>query len=298
MDASKLFDLIVTSYNGQTPVDLGESFTSTIRNIASDLYVTQGSSNPLVCTDTATQWTFTRKSNGAYTVTSAASGKALEVESGYVSAGSNVKLYEANGTRAQDYFIYRSGSGYVLMSAKSVNVLNMSAVSKKLSIQGWDTSETAVAAQTFDLEGAPMTDELILKEGSGLAKGDGYVKNLAAGMTAAQLMAQFDNEGLAVWDAQGNLVADDALCGTGCTVNLLMGGRVADTLQIVVAGDVDGSGQVDVTDYMRLRAMLLGTFTLEGAYLQAADVDRSQRIDTTDYMRIRAYFLGTYELYE
>ena len=296
IDSSRLFDLTVVSYNGQTPVDFGESFTSAIENIDSSLYVTEANKDPLVCTKTATKWKFTRKDNGAYTVTSAATGKALEVSGGYVSAGSNVKLYDANGTRAQDYFIYSTGSGYVLMSSKSVNVLDMDGSSKKLHIYGWGDSETSVAAHSFELEGAPLVKKLIIKTDSGLTEADSYVKNVPAGMTAAQIIRKFDNTGVVVWDADGNQVADDALCATGYTVNLMVGGRAADTLQIVVAGDVDGSGQVDVTDYMRIRSMLLGTFDLAGAYLQAGDVDRNGKIDTTDYLQVRAYFLGTYEL--
>ena len=298
VDVSRLFDLTVVSYNGQEPLDLGESFTSSIQNIASGLYVTESNKDPMVCTDTATQWNFTRKDNGAYTVTSVSTGKAMEVGSGYISAGSNIKLYDANDTRAQDYFIYNTADGYVLMSSKSVNVLDMSADTKKLHIYGWGDSETSVAAHSFALEGAPLVGDLTLKADSRLIRTDGYVKNISAGMTAAQLIDQFDNDGVVICDSKGNEVTAGTVCATGYQVQLTVRDTCVDSLELVVAGDVDGSGQVDVTDYMRVRATMLGSFDLEGAYFQAGDVDSTGYINTTDYMRIRAYFLGTYELYE
>ena len=295
--ASRLFDLAVVSYNGQTPVDFGESFTSTIQNMDSGLFVTASNKTPLVCTANGTQWTFTRKSDGSYTVTS--SGKALEVAGGSVTQGANVQMYEANGTRAQDYFIYPAENGYVLMSAKSGNVLNMDANTGELHIYSWLDTATAKAAENFLLEGAPVVAELILKEDADLAKtGEGYLTRAIPETPAGQIIAQFENENVTVRDTQGNEVAADAICGTGYTVNLTVGDKIVDTLELVIAGDVGGSGQVDVTDYMRVRAAMLGSFYLDGACFRAGDVDSSGYINTTDYMRIRAYFLGTYELYE
>ena len=298
VDSTRLFDLTVVSYNGLMPLDLGESFTSTIENMASGLYVAESSQDPLKGSSTPTEWKFTRKSNGAYTVTSASTGKALEVSGGRVSTGTGLKTYTANGTRAQDYFIYCTENGYVLMSSKSVNVLDMGESSKELHIYGWSDSEVAVAAQSFALDGAPRVQELVLKEETKLAKDDdGFLKNLSVGMTAADVIGQFENQGLQVLDHKGQQVQADAPCGTGYTVQLIIGGKITDSVEIVIAGDVDGNTQVDVTDYMRIRSTLLGSFRLDGVYRLAGDVDGSGVIDTTDYMRVRGYFLGTYNLY-
>ena len=297
VDDSRLFNLTVVNYNGMTPLNLGDSFTSTIANFDTGLYVTESDKAPLVCTDTPTQWKFTRRSNGAYTITSSVTGQALDVDSGLISSGSNVRMYPANGTRAQDYFIYFTENGYVLMSAKGVNVLDMGATSGELHLYGWRNSEVAISAQSFVLEGAPLDNELLIKAGSSLTEEKGYLRNVAIGTTVAQLIQEFDNSELIIQDAAGNTMTNDAPCGTGYTVQLMVGGRSVDCLRIVVPGDVDGNGKINATDYLRVKGTMLGNVHLDGAYLLAADVDRSSSIDTTDYMRIRAYFLGNFDLY-
>ena len=297
VDTSRMFDLTVVSYNGLKPLDFGDSFTSAIENFDSGLYITESNSNPISCTDTPSEWTFTRKSSGAYTITNAVTGNSLNVENGYIYAGSNLRVNPTNGTRGQDFFIYHTENGYVLMSAKSVNVLDMSADTKKLHVYGWGDSDISVSAHSFNLPGAPMINELMIKAGSPLVEEGVFLRNLSAGMTAAQVLEHFDNVGAVVCDAEGNQIEDDALCGTGYSVHLMISGRSVDSVQIVVAGDIDGNGKINATDYLRVKAALLGNYKPEEAFFLAADTDRSGVVDTTDYMRIRSYFLGNYDLY-
>lgn len=80
---------------------------------------------------------------------------------------------------------------------------------------------------------------------------------------------------------------------TGCTVK-----TGQSTYSAVVLGDVDGSGNVDATDYVRVKMHCLGDITLEGAFFVAADVDGSGDLSATDYLRVKSHFLGNYDLYE
>jgi hypothetical protein len=84
--------------------------------------------------------------------------------------------------------------------------------------------------------------------------------------------------------------------GTGAKINLYSNGKLADTLTVVVLGDIDGSGAVDSTDYMRIKATMLKTAQLSTLETEAADVDGNGEIDATDYMRIKSHFLGEYIL--
>ena len=65
------------------------------------------------------------------------------------------------------------------------------------------------------------------------------------------------------------------------------------TYTLVVAGDVNGDGQVSNTDRIRIRNHILGSSTLSGAGLIAADVNRDGRVTNTDRIRVRNYILGT-----
>jgi hypothetical protein len=55
---------------------------------------------------------------------------------------------------------------------------------------------------------------------------------------------------------------------------------------------------VDTSDYMRLKASVVGDLLLSTAENAAADVDDSNSVNATDYMRVKAHFLGTHNLYD
>ena len=62
---------------------------------------------------------------------------------------------------------------------------------------------------------------------------------------------------------------------------------------VVVKGDLDSSGEIDITDYLSLKGILYGkTEYPQGIYYYASDVDESGEIDTTDYLKIKSIFLG------
>jgi hypothetical protein len=42
--------------------------------------------------------------------------------------------------------------------------------------------------------------------------------------------------------------------------------------------------------------MFLGSYTLTGSAFVAGDVEVSGEIDSTDYLRLKSAFMGTYEL--
>ncbi|MBO7254361.1 MAG: hypothetical protein J6V36_03560, partial [Clostridia bacterium] len=109
---------------------------------------------------------------------------------------------------------------------------------------------------------------------------------VALGKTVKDVISQFDNENLSIYDFEGNALTDSATVGTGCIVKLTVNGKVVDSLTVIVKGDVTGEGTIDGTDYLRIKGEFLGTYKLEGAFAKAADVDGNENIDGTDYLRI------------
>ncbi len=59
---------------------------------------------------------------------------------------------------------------------------------------------------------------------------------------------------------------------------------------VVVLGDVDGSGDISSTDYLRIKQMFLGNQSLDKAYSLAADVNGDGNITATDYLVIKSIF--------
>ena len=139
-------------------------------------------------------------------------------------------------------------------------------------------------------------DKIIIKNDSSYTKENGFIFGVKIGTSVSKLLSNLENTQVYVYDKNGNIVADDALSCTGYTIKLVYNGEVLDSLTVVILGDVDGSGTIDSTDYLRIKGGFLGTYKLEGEYLLAADIDQSNSIDTTDYLRVKGAFLGTYVL--
>jgi hypothetical protein len=101
-----------------------------------------------------------------------------------------------------------------------------------------------------------------------------------------------------VLDSYGYVLNGTAVVGTGAQVNLYQGGEIVDTVIVTVLGDLDGSGTIDSSDYLRLKAAVMSKFALTDAQRAAADVDGSGKVNSADYQKIRDYFLGISDLYE
>lgn len=78
----------------------------------------------------------------------------------------------------------------------------------------------------------------------------------------------------------------------------VFGNNVIQNVQFWIKGDVTGDGEVDSTDYLRIKGQFLGKYTLEGIAFEAGEVTNDGEIDSTDYLKIKSHFLGTYNLYK
>jgi hypothetical protein len=451
---NRVFGISLVTFDGKSPVNRGETFTTYIKNKATGLFLTSADSGTLKCTSTQSKWTFKRHSDGSYEIISKDFNKALDVQGGNVADGTGLHLWDANGSYAQRFFIYDTGNGYILRSAKGLGCIDMDMNSKdvhiyasidgkardqhvfefepasvtSISVSKNPNKTTYTEGETLDTTGLTITakysdnttktittgftvspsgalttvgtnkitvtyggkttsfnvtvnkkpvtlssisvsknpnkttytegealdttgltitakysdnttktittgftvspsgalttagtneitvtyggkttsfnvtvnkkaeEKLVIKSTSKYEKADSYLKNVAQESTAASIISQFDNVNVVIYDANGNQVSANAICGTGCTVNLISGDKIVDSLEIIVLGDVDGNGVVDSTDYMRVKSMFLGSYTLTGSAFVAGDVEVSGEIDSTDYLRLKSAFMGTYVL--
>ncbi len=119
--------------------------------------------------------------------------------------------------------------------------------------------------------------------------------NIVAKTFVSTLLENLGNAGVSatVTDKNGNAVSDTKQVGTGFVVTDGDGTEY----EVVVLGDVDGSGAVDATDYLQIKKVFLSQATLEGVYRLASDADGDGNITSTDYLKIKSYFLGKIDLY-
>ena len=203
----------------------------------------------------------------------------LEIEGyGVVPLSEKFRFYEING--------------YVYISPYYTNRLVDIDSSDKSTIQLYGTELSDARAFTLTKKDNSIKTELVIKDGSTLSKDGTDLMGVALGKNAKDVISQFDNENLSIYDFEGNALESSATVGTGCIVKLTVNGKVVDSLTVIVKGDVTGEGTIDATDYLRIKGEFIGTYKLEDAFAKAADVDGNENIDGTDYLRIKSIFLG------
>jgi hypothetical protein len=130
-------------------------------------------------------------------------------------------------------------------------------------------------------------NEIVIKEVSSLYEKDGYLKGVGKGSKVADIFGQLENTSVKAFDKNGNVLSDDDICSTGCTIKLMQGDALFDSISVVVMGDVDGSGSITSSDYLKVKSAFLSEYVLEGAYKAAADMDENQKINTADFLALK-----------
>ena len=60
----------------------------------------------------------------------------------------------------------------------------------------------------------------------------------------------------------------------------------------IVRGDVNGSGDVDIIDYLKIKKEIMNKEKLDGVYKTAADFSKNGKIDEADYTKVRNIIMG------
>ena len=149
---------------------------------------------------------------------------------------------------------------------------------------------------TPDPDPEPELERIELNASAEYVRDGDLLTNIPFYTTVEELLTRFDNQALEVLDKKGNAVSGSTMVGTGVSLNLYSDDLLVDSVTVMILGDVDGNGGVDVTDYMRVKAAILGELQLDPLDRIAADVDLNGAVNSTDYMRLKAHFLGTFDL--
>ena len=93
-------------------------------------------------------------------------------------------------------------------------------------------------------------------------------------------------------DKTGNVLGNDAVLATGMTL------KVGDKLQftLVVTGDIDGNGELGITDLAKLKLHYIEQELLTGIALKSADVDGNGEITITDLAQLKLALIGLMEI--
>ena len=111
-----------------------------------------------------------------------------------------------------------------------------------------------------------------------------YVTKIPAGTTVSEFKSNVDAyPSIVIKDKEGNILQDNDIIATGMTVD------VGETYHrtLVVTGDIDGNGEITVTDLAQLKLHYIEKELLSGASLKAADMNYDNEITITDVAQIK-----------
>jgi hypothetical protein len=125
-------------------------------------------------------------------------------------------------------------------------------------------------------------------------------KNLLFGIkgstTVKTFKTMFTGQSISVTDPSGNNLMNSAYIPTGSVVKLLNGSSVLDSLTVIVGGDVNADGKVNVSDTAAVKSYFKKSITLNDACKHAADADGNGVVSSTDYVMIKRQVAGSYTI--
>ncbi|MBE6648131.1 MAG: hypothetical protein E7614_01265 [Ruminococcaceae bacterium] len=111
------------------------------------------------------------------------------------------------------------------------------------------------------------------------------MKNMKEQVSVSQLKSDLTDV-VGIYDKNGKAVSSGYI-GTGFSVTTSSGNKY----KVIISGDVNGSGEIDSTDYLQIKSMFLGELSLENEFFSAADTDKNGYVNSTDYLKIKKYLL-------
>ena len=123
------------------------------------------------------------------------------------------------------------------------------------------------------------TDRIVIGAEEGVAIGE-FKENLLN-----------DPKTINIYDEYGNKLSETDEVRTGLVIKLENNNVVYDEAILIVRGDVDGDGIIDVTDESMVLEDILGIAPIEGYGRYAADVEEDDLLDVSDDSNILDYIL-------
>ncbi len=268
--------------------DIGTGFYATIDMISSNISLGVSGTNVVTtnAADNSKIWKFTRNSDGSYTIQHGKTGQVLDIFAGSYESGSNVQLYDSNGSDAQKFFIHETLEGYYTLrpkcSAMAVIDIQNGSTQSGANVQIYESNGSN--AQKFKITTLFTDAEAVirLKSSSSLkmieSDSELLVLGIEQGIMPSSVLSQFDGD-FNVYDMSGNIKSSLAVC-TGDTVRKIINGIEVVRATLVVFGDTNYDGIVNGKDLINAKKVILGQDS--SGYPIAADMDFDGVIEQSD----------------
>ena len=268
--------------------DVGDNFVASIDMVSANLSLGLAGANVVTVNSSSSSraWKFTRNSDGSYTIQNVDTDAVLDIYAGSYKSGSNVQVYDSNGSNAQKFFIHKTLDGYYVLrpkcSACAVIDITAGSTTAGANVQIYESNGTA--AQKFKITKLFSASDMnmTLKSTSSFRMSEfdseKLVLGISSGMSASSVAAQF-NDSCTVYDMSGNVKTSLAV-RTGDTIKKIINGVEAARATLVVFGDTNYDGIVNGKDLINAKKALLGQDS--SGYPIAADLDFDGVIEQSD----------------
>ena len=138
-------------------------------------------------------------------------------------------------------------------------------------------------------------DEMITSIEHGHTIENNYIMTVAPSKTVLDVKNELDNDNskLEVWSVDGSSkLTDTDTVTTGMTVKLVINNNVSDSKVIIIEGDVNGDGEVDIFDSSDILNHYVGRQQIVGHFLVAGDVTADDEVDIFDSSDILNHYVG------
>lgn len=183
----------------------------------------------------------------------------------------------------------RTGSTTTVLSNGTTGNINLPVGTTKVYIDVYPSASDRSERKTYEVDITRLTKvsvdfkELILK--------DQYIHNFAMGDTVNTALQRLKVTGgtAQITDSSGNVKSGDKIIGTGDMLRIHdSNGALYMSKNIVIYGDVNGDGKIDMFDAAYLKKHVWKKPFLTGIMLEAADVyEKSEGIDIMDMAVIK-----------
>ena len=107
----------------------------------------------------------------------------------------------------------------------------------------------------------------------------------------ANIKNQYSLSSVEIKDKNGNVKSSGQIA-TGDQIIISSNNQTV-IFVVVIKGDINSDGKLSISDLAMIKAKLLGTNNLNGAYYEAADINRDGKISISDLAMVKAHLLGT-----
>lgn len=200
---------------------------------------------------------------------------------------------------------------YSLVVENSVSSISVSAtaVASTSTITGTGTKNLRVGTNTINVKcksgsGSSRTYKLtvVRKEAEKVSGtlsskkytvGDKYITGITPGTKASDFLAGLSTDGGTVKLVGADGKQNQGLAATGNKVEVYVDNKKKTSYEVVIYGDVNGDGEINVLDMIKVNRHILGLDKLSGTYLVAADANRKgDGLNVLDMIYINRHALG------